>query len=195
MKKGFIYVIKNRINNKLYIGQTTQSVENRFKQHLKCLKSNSVQLISKAIKKYGKSNFYVEILEECLIEELNTKEEYYIELYNSFNDGYNLCKGGNQSRKPKLQLDVPLVIELYMGGNSTRNIAKQFNVCHTVILNLLRENNVERRPKNNNLPDKTKISEVLLKELLQKELSIREIARQLNVQHSAVRKAVQRFNL
>lgn len=31
MKKGFIYIIKNRINNKLYIGQTTQSVENRFK--------------------------------------------------------------------------------------------------------------------------------------------------------------------
>ena len=195
MKKGFIYIIKNKINSKVYIGQTTQTVEIRFKQHLKCLKSNSVQLISKAIKKYGKSSFYVEMLEECLIEELNTKEEYYIELYNSFNNGYNLCKGGNQSRKPKLQLDTTSIIELYIKGNSTRSIAKQFNTCHTIILNLLKENNVEIRPKNYNLPNKTKISEVLLKELLQKNLSIREIARQLKVQHSSVKNAIQRFNL
>lgn len=195
MKKGFIYIIKNRINNKLYIGQTTQSVESRFKQHLRCSKSNSIQLISKAIKKYGKSNFYVEILEECLIEELNAKEEYYIELYDSFNSGYNLCKGGKQSRKPKLQFDPSLITELYIKGDSARNIAKQFNTCQSVVLNLLRENGVEIRPKNINLPDKTKISEVLLKGLLQKNLSIREIARQLKVQHSSVRKAIQRFNL
>lgn len=195
MKTGHIYVIKNSINSKLYIGQTTQDVEIRFKQHLKCLKSNSIQLISKAIKKYGKSYFYVEILEECLIEELNAKEEYYINLYNSFNNGYNLCKGGNQSRKPELQLDIQLIIELYEKGNSTRKIAKQFNTCHRVILNRLIANNVDIKPKNINLPNKTKISEVLLKELLQKNLSIREIAKQLNVQHSSVRSAIQRFNL
>jgi group I intron endonuclease len=195
MKKGFIYIIKNTINSKVYIGQTTQTVETRFKQHLKCLKSNSVQLISKAIKKYGKSNFYVEILEECFIEELNKKEEHYIKLYNSFSNGYNLCRGGNQSRKPKLQFDTSKIIELYNNGNSTRKIAKKFNTCHRVILNLLKENNVEIRLKTINLPDKTKISELLLKDLLQKDLSIREIARQLDVQHSSVRNAIKRFNL
>ena len=195
MKNGFIYIIKNRINDKVYIGQTTQTVEVRFQQHLKCLKSNAVQIISKAIKKYGKSNFYVEILEECSIEELNIKEEYYIELYNSFNEGYNLCKGGNQSRKPKLQFDDEKIVESYNKGNSTRKIAKQFNTCHRTILNLLKENNVEIRNKTVNLPDKTKISDVLLRELLQKNLSIREIARQLKVQHSSVRSAIQRFGL
>lgn len=84
---------------------------------------------------------------------------------------------------------------MYIKGNSTRKIAEQFNTCCKVILNLLKENNVDIRPKNINLPNKTKISEVLLKELLQKKLSIREIARQLNVQHSSVRSAIQRFNL
>ena len=195
MKKGFIYIIKNTINDKVYVGQTTQSVEDRFKQHLKCLKSNSVQLISKAIKKYDKSNFYVEILEECLIEDLNTKEEYYIEKYNSFGNGYNLCAGGNQPRKPKLDLDKNAIIKSYLSGNSARYVAKEFKVSHGKILKVLHENNIKTRAKNINLPNKTKISEVLLKELLQKNLSIREIARQLKVQHSSVRSAIQRFNL
>ena len=54
---GSIYLIKNSINNKVYIGQTTQSVEKRFKQHLKLLKTNEKQVISKAIKGIGKENF------------------------------------------------------------------------------------------------------------------------------------------
>ena len=195
MNKGFIYIIKNTINDKVYVGQTTQSVEVRFKQHLKCLKSNSMQIISKAIKKYGKSNFYVEILEECLINNLNIREEYYIEKYNSFGKGYNLCAGGNQSRKPKLDLNESEIIKSYLSGNSARYVSKEFDVSHGKILKVLHENNIKTRAKNINLPDKTKISEVLLKELLQKNLSIREIAKQLKVQHSSVRSAIQRFNL
>lgn len=195
MNKGFIYIIKNTINNKVYVGQTIQLVEDRFKQHLKCLKSNSVQLISKAIKKYGKSNFYVEILEECLIDDLNIKEEYYIKKYNSFGKGYNLCAGGNQSRKPKLNLNENEIIKSYLSGNSARYVAKEFKVSHGKILKILHENNIKTRAKTINLPDKTKISELLLKELLLKNLSIREIARQLNVQHSSVISAIKRFNL
>ena len=42
---GYIYIIKNYKNNKVYIGQTTQDVEKRFNQHLKCSKSNKNQLI------------------------------------------------------------------------------------------------------------------------------------------------------
>ena len=46
---GYIYIIKNYKNNKVYIGQTTQDVEKRFKQHLKCSKSNKNQLIYRFI--------------------------------------------------------------------------------------------------------------------------------------------------
>lgn len=60
---SYIYIIKNYINDKVYIGLTTRTVEIRFKEHLKLLKSNQSQLIHRAINKYGKNNFYVETLE------------------------------------------------------------------------------------------------------------------------------------
>lgn len=44
--------------------------------------------------KYGKEYFTFEIVCECSIEELNEKENYYISLYDSFNNGFNNCLGG-----------------------------------------------------------------------------------------------------
>ena len=88
---GAIYIIKNTINKKVYIGQTTQKVEDRFKQHLKLLKSNSNQIIHKAIKKYGKDKFYYEILEYGVdVQDLNKKEEYYFLLYNSIYNHFHI---------------------------------------------------------------------------------------------------------
>ena len=50
--------------------------------------------IKRAILKYGKENFSIEILEECPKELLNDREKYYIKLYNSYNSGYNSTLGG-----------------------------------------------------------------------------------------------------
>ena len=58
---GEIYIIKNTVNEKVYIGQTLQGSDVRFNQHLKLLKSNENQLIHKAIKNYGKVKFYYEV--------------------------------------------------------------------------------------------------------------------------------------
>ena len=80
---SYIYIIKNYINDKVYIGLTTRTVEIRFKEHLKLLKSNQSQLIHRAINKYGKNNFYVETLEECSENLLDEREMFYIEKYNS----------------------------------------------------------------------------------------------------------------
>ena len=55
-----IYVIKNKINDKLYVGQALDT-EKRFQAHCKKNKDNS--LIDYAIQKYGKENFWYEILE------------------------------------------------------------------------------------------------------------------------------------
>ncbi len=196
MKKfGYIYIIKNSVNNKVYIGQTIQPVEVRFKQHLKCLKSNRKQAISRAIKKYGKDKFFYEILEKCTIENLNEKEEYYINKYSSFSKGYNLNKGGTQSRKPSLELCHPIVIIMYKQGFSQRDIANLCNVSHSTIGKILKLNKIPCRKKSHKLTKHSKISEQQLKFLLQKNLSFREIAKILNVSDKAVRKAVDRYSL
>lgn len=93
---GYIYKITNIVNNKIYIGQTTRNVEIRFKEHLR---AKDDYPIHKAIRKYGKDNFKVEIIEECANENLNEKEKYYIKIYNSYNGhiGYNASPGGNSA--------------------------------------------------------------------------------------------------
>ncbi len=89
-----IYKITNKINNKIYIGQSVRPFE-RFSQH--CYnKQTNISLINKAIQKYGKENFNFEIIESD-IENYNEREKYWIKYYNSMiPNGYNLTEGGEE---------------------------------------------------------------------------------------------------
>lgn len=90
-----IYKITNKINGKVYIGQTVRSLKERFAEH--CKPSSECVALIKAIKKYGKRNFKLEILHKAVdLVELNEKEEFYIKLYNSADKkfGYNCNLGG-----------------------------------------------------------------------------------------------------
>ena len=71
MKKA-IYKITNKVNHKIYIGQSSQP-EERFKQHCYSLTTYK-SLINKAINKYGKENFDFEII--GWFEDYNEKEKY-----------------------------------------------------------------------------------------------------------------------
>lgn len=94
---GTIYKITNKLNGNSYIGLTIRSVEERWKEHKyrsKNITSNS-QTINKAIHKYGVENFSFEVLEDNIDNEvLKEKEQYYINLYNTYNNGYNETLGG-----------------------------------------------------------------------------------------------------
>lgn len=96
MKKIGIYMIKNIINNKIYIGQSLD-ILGRWKAHLNCLKNNKHvnKKLQNAWNKYGEFNFIFEIIEECLKEEIYDKEIFYIEKYNSYKTGYNQTLGGD----------------------------------------------------------------------------------------------------
>lgn len=85
-----IYMITNTITNERYIGQT-RDYQRRLWQHKSAAKNGSYLKISKAIAKYGIDNFKFDVLEECSLEELNTKERYYI---SELKPEYNVCAGG-----------------------------------------------------------------------------------------------------
>lgn len=85
-----IYKIVNKISGKTYIGQSND-IERRFKEH-QYKKDIPVEI---AIQKYGIENFIFEVLEECSLDELDEKEKYYINLYNTYKgNGYNCNEGG-----------------------------------------------------------------------------------------------------
>ena len=93
---GVIYLITNNINNKKYIGQTIQPLKNRIQQHLSKSRDKSTNTpLHNSIRKYGWCNCSVVIIDYAYSEdELNDKEIYYIEKYNTINEGYNLTLGG-----------------------------------------------------------------------------------------------------
>lgn len=92
-----IYKITNLENNKVYIGQSVD-VSKRWKNHAKCglgIDTPAGNKLYKDMQSYGIWNFSWELLEKCSKEELNEKERFYIELYQSKEYGYNTLKGVN----------------------------------------------------------------------------------------------------
>ena len=91
---GKIYLIKNHITGKVYVGQTRYTLQHRFTQHLESAgKSNSI--LHKSIKKHGAENFTIELLEDVENDKLNEREMYWIAKYNSvIPNGYNMTAGG-----------------------------------------------------------------------------------------------------
>lgn len=88
--KKDIYVIKNDINDKVYVGQT-KDIVSRFASH--CKKNPS--LLSQAIQEYGKEHFWYEIL-ESQVENYNEREIYWISKLNCQTpNGYNIMAGGD----------------------------------------------------------------------------------------------------
>lgn len=99
-----IYKFQNKINQKIYIGQSV-NIEERYKSHKRNynnLKKDT--LFYRAIRKYGWKNFTFETIIEndnFTKEDLNILEIYYINYYDSYNKGYNMNKGGNFTSSDK----------------------------------------------------------------------------------------------
>ena len=93
MRTYYIYKATNKINGKSYIGQTVD-YKTRLWQHRRCYEKEDCKFHD-AIKEFGFDNFEWEVVETCESkEEANNLERKYIELYNSYRNGYNDNKGG-----------------------------------------------------------------------------------------------------
>ncbi|WP_251316778.1 GIY-YIG nuclease family protein [Flintibacter muris] len=131
----FIYKITNKLDGKIYVGQTIRPVHERFKRHINDALNNIIDThFARAIRKYGERNFVIEIIDTANTqEELTQKEHFWIGYYNSTNPeiGYNETNavhkcGGNtyQAKSPSELSAISEKIRLSKIGNKNSNARK-----------------------------------------------------------------------
>ena len=137
---GYVYKITNKINGKSYIGKTIDTIEKRFREHIDDSKRERCEIrpLYRAFNKYGIENFSIEEIERCPIEDLSKREQYWIEFYDTYNNGYNATLGGDG----KILLDYDGIITQYLQLHNASEVARIMN-CHVdSVLKILHINDI-----------------------------------------------------
>lgn len=139
--KGKIYKIYNDVNDKLYIGKTLDTIENRLKEHKKDSKRvrKEKRPLYNVMNKYGAEHFYIELIEEIDLESLSQRECYWIEFYNTYHNGYNATKGGDGRQL----YDYDLIVKNYLQGLTMNEISDQLGCDMKTIRKALRLANID----------------------------------------------------
>ena len=122
-----IYKITNKLDGKIYIGQSVD-LERRINEH----KQKRTMTIDEYINVLGVEHFDFEVIETCSIEELDSREQYFISKYNSKEKGYNLTIGGsnsegeNNGRAKMTENDVRIIRQAYADHKKQKDIYSQF---------------------------------------------------------------------
>lgn len=119
----FIYKATSATTGKVYIGQTTQTLQERINQHNSHAFGHQYNYhFHNAIRKYGADDFSYEIIEDNIksVETLNERERYWISYYNSYYDGYNSTMGG----EGRVCRDDELIVKLFKDGYTTQEICE-----------------------------------------------------------------------
>lgn len=126
----FIYKITNDINDKMYIGQTIRSIEERFKRHISSAINNELDThFARAIRSIGAEHFKIELIDIATSqEELTEKEYYWIRYYDATHKGYNetenkLKCGGNtylSKSEEEMQVIKEKIRQTKLGGKNPR---------------------------------------------------------------------------
>lgn len=117
---AYIYKITNLVNQHSYIGKTEAiNPEDRWKEHkLEASKTrNQHRAIYRALSKYGIDKFKFEILEET--NNPNDREQYYIQFYDTYHNGYNETLGGDGGSY--LELPEQEICKYYLNHNCNLN--------------------------------------------------------------------------
>jgi predicted DNA-binding protein YlxM (UPF0122 family) len=188
-----IYKITNRINEKCYIGKSIDIMDRWMRHRSRAFQENDNAYDSyfyRAIRSYGLENFSFEVIEECNICELDEKEKYYINLYDSYfknNKGYNMTRGGDGG----LKQDYSLVCSLWNDGLTISEIAKEINGSRNTVKNILKSCDAgysEEEARRRGILKKCVPIErrSLTGELIDIWQSSQEVERKLKIDHSSV---------
>lgn len=180
-----IYLIANDINDKVYIGKTEFSIEKRFKEHCKdsIRKKLEQRPLYAAMRKYGIEHFFIQEIEDCETELAPLREQYWIDYYKSYINGYNATLGGDG----KAYIDRDELFSLWQQGLKIMDIAKATGHDSGYISTLLklqgvtpeeiRENGIKNRTSSTG--KQVEMLDKKTEEILQVFSSTREAARYL----------------
>lgn len=138
---GYIYKITNKVNNKAYIGKTTKTVQERWKEHLRDSKRRRYanRPLYKAIRKYGADGFTIETLEEVGLENLSEREMYWIEYFHTYSDGYNATVGGDGI----ILYDYDVIAQLLKEGRRYQEISDTVGCCYDTVRFVAKKFNID----------------------------------------------------
>lgn len=194
---GFIYLIKNTVNDKCYIGLTTTTPEKRFKKHISMAKSKGCYALYSAFEKYGVDKFSVaEIASSNDKAELMRLEADLIEKHKTLSpSGYNLTTGGEScivTDETKKKISKSLAgRSVTWGGKVSESVKKLWESKE------YRDKQVEQR-KLKRGPYKAGIKKPLrldlpiekINELYNSGMSIYKISKIFNVPHSTIKRRI-----
>lgn len=138
---AYIYKITNKLNGKSYVGKTIQSVEERWRCHVRDSKkvTNEKRPLYNAFNKYGVENFSIEILEEVDVNDASNREKYWIEKLATFKYGYNATIGGDGRQ----YIDYDMVIKLYQEFKNQNEVAILMGITQDSVKSILDNNKIE----------------------------------------------------
>ena len=139
----YIYKIENDINNKIYIGKTYRTIEQRFQEHCKEYNKDRSKdrPLYRAMNKYGTEHFHIALIEET--DNLEERERYWIEYYQSFKNGYNATTGGDGQP----YVDHQAIYDLYQKGLLQTEIQAILHCDLTTIRKVLELYNVSKEER------------------------------------------------
>lgn len=137
---GFIYCITNKVNGKQYVGKTMDTVEQRFKEHLRNVNTerNKKRPLYAAFKKYGINSFIVSTLEECEESLLNEREIFWINKLDTYRNGYNATCGGDGFTK----YNYEAIWEKYQELQNIQATARLFGCDRRVVRSIINKHGI-----------------------------------------------------
>ena len=135
---GFIYRIVNDVNGKSYIGKTEHSIDKRFREH--CLEAfqrrSENRPLYAAMRKYGTEHFYIDLIEE--IDDLEDREKYWIEYFDTYQNGYNATLGGDGKRL----YDYDQILGELIFSSDADLIAQNIGCCRDTVANVAAQHGI-----------------------------------------------------
>lgn len=175
-----VYKIENIINKKIYIGQS-KNIYKRWYSHRSDYKNKDYP-IYQAMRKYGIKNFIFSIIEECSIENLSDREDYWISYYNSYvPNGYNIAKAETHWTNRTIPEKYCNIIKDILESNiSLKDIAKKYGLSEIQISRI--NNGKAWRLDNLDYPlrKRGQLNYNIIKDMINSGLSMSEVSESLN---------------